>query len=179
MKHTGLRRAVRAQLGRRCGLKGTKMLSAEEIDGAPQSLRGVEASNTTGYIESNRNPNQSTGGYTAPVEFADLQIISKPIPCTSLCLVYPPLPATLLDSFHIDDIRLLISPPISPHATEETDEFSAKPISQPANPGVGLVPTDIDFLDFAQPDEELRSSLSASTIWLFLWMFPSLRFRMP
>lgn len=63
MKRTGLHWAIQAQIARRGGFLGTKILTAPEIDGFVLSIRNSEHANLKAKREPRPNSNQATGGY--------------------------------------------------------------------------------------------------------------------
>ena len=167
MKRNGPHWAIQAQIARRGGFVGTKVLAAPEIDGFIMSLRNAEPA----AIKAKRglpypNPKAATGGYTlteqsgvAKIAKVDKENVA-PIPNPpGLVSVLPPT---------TNDLGTEVKATNSNFVDFETrgTDLEESNLSAPPNPLAGVIPLDIGEFDFTELEEGLRSAIYGGDDWL-------------
>ena len=149
IKPGGLHWTVRAQIARRGGFKGTKLLSAAEIDGFIAPLRQADLIQKN-EKEFKSEPSTNTGGYTTQCETSFLSPV--------VALSNPP---------GLGVVDKVVRPTaVFPGGMEDSlcAEEDDSPI--PTNPFIGTPPADINSFNFTLLEDDFRTLLYGQDDWL-------------
>ena len=170
MKHAGLHWTVRAQLARRGGLKGSKILAEKAADGFTQALREANLEKDNGK-KKGQNPPATNGGYSLP-ENAQAELDYETL---------PPPPGLNIDlslthkssSLRDDTSTTLVIQEASGQNLEPIDEWIVFDQEQDAdvytnetsetlrtpNQWVGSFPGDVGQFDFTLMEDDYRLAI--------------------
>ena len=162
MKHTGIHWAARAQLERRGGLKGTKVLAEKSADGFIQSLRETNMGKLKGG-KKGQNPPATTGGYDPIVDHGVAECFDFRSPPPGLELGNPPIEPGLQDSSYTHEYDDM--PNLSPIECEVLEKPLSVAMDHP-NHWVGIYPGDVQKFDFTSMEGDYRLAIFGRGDWL-------------